>query len=183
MKLNISTLFCLICINGTLLLYNSDSKFSADFFTHNIPRISKTIQTMKFESLLPIKMLEIGSFEGRSALWFLENVLQHESSDLICLDTFNGSEEMSPDLKNTIFENFQLNLKTYIDSGKVKFMRSTSYEGLSELLVANNRKYNNYFDIIYIDGDHTSWATLQDAIFSFNLLKINGLMIFDDYNW
>lgn len=31
-------------------------------------------------------ILEIGSFEGRSAVWFLENVLTHPSAQLVCVD-------------------------------------------------------------------------------------------------
>ena len=35
-----------------------------------------------------VRALEIGSFEGRSAVWFLENVLTHEESTIVCIDSF-----------------------------------------------------------------------------------------------
>lgn len=42
----------------------------------------------------------------------------------------------------------------------------------------NNEKF---FDLIYIDGNHYFDYVLVDAIKSFELLKLGGLMIFDDY--
>jgi len=41
----------------------------------------------------------------------------------------------------------------------------------------------NTFDIIYIDGDHTAAGVLADAVLSFQLLKTDGVLIFDDYRW
>jgi hypothetical protein len=42
---------------------------------------------------------------------------------------------------------------------------------------------DNYFDIIYIDGNHEPEFVLEDAILSFRRLKYEGVMIFDDYGW
>ena len=39
----------------------------------------------------------------------------------------------------------------------------------------------NSYDIIYIDGSHESFDTLEDLVLSSRLLKENGLMIMDDY--
>ena len=39
------------------------------------------------------------------------------------------------------------------------------------------------FDLIYIDGSHQASDVLVDAILSFELLKLGGVMIFDDYIW
>lgn len=38
-----------------------------------------------------VRVLEIGSFEGRSAVWLLENVLTHPTSRLTCVDLFDGA--------------------------------------------------------------------------------------------
>jgi predicted O-methyltransferase YrrM len=53
-------------------------------------------------------------------------------------------------------------------------------KGYSSDVLRDIREYE-HFDFIYIDGSHTSWNTLEDAILSFKLLKPNGVMIFDDY--
>jgi predicted O-methyltransferase YrrM len=39
------------------------------------------------------------------------------------------------------------------------------------------------FDFIYIDGDHSASAVLEDAVLAFAHLKKGGIMIFDDYEW
>ena len=39
------------------------------------------------------------------------------------------------------------------------------------------------YDIIYIDGSHVACDVLLDAVCSFVLLKVNGILMFDDYQW
>ena len=39
------------------------------------------------------------------------------------------------------------------------------------------------YDFIYIDGDHSEKAVWLDAVLSFDILKVGGIMIFDDYTW
>ena len=41
----------------------------------------------------------------------------------------------------------------------------------------------NSFDIIYIDGCHSAYCALADAVLCFELLKEDGILIFDDYLW
>ena len=38
-------------------------------------------------------------------------------------------------------------------------------------------------DLLFIDGNHTAPFVLTDAIMSWYLLKVNGVMSFDDYLW
>lgn len=40
---------------------------------------------------------------------------------------------------------------------------------------------NREFDYIYVDGLHEGTHVLMDAIQSFKILKIDGIMIFDDF--
>jgi len=42
---------------------------------------------------------------------------------------------------------------------------------------------DDFFDIIYIDGNHEPEYVLEDAVLSFRKLKRGGMMIFDDYGW
>jgi hypothetical protein len=39
------------------------------------------------------------------------------------------------------------------------------------------------FDFIYIDGSHFYDDVLIDTLLSWNALKINGFMVWDDYLW
>lgn len=43
--------------------------------------------------------VQIGSFEGGSALWFAEHLLKHPESSMVCVDTWEGSPEIGePDM-------------------------------------------------------------------------------------
>ena len=48
-------------------------------------------------------------------------------------------------------------------------------------LLANGMQ--NYFDFIYVDGSHQAPDVLLDALLSFKLLRVGGLIGFDDYQW
>ena len=43
-------------------------------------------QIIKFDSESELHILEIGSFEGRSTIWFLENLLKNPKSTITCVD-------------------------------------------------------------------------------------------------
>jgi predicted O-methyltransferase YrrM len=56
--------------------------------------------------------------------------------------------------------------------------RLTVLRGKSQLM---RQLPDEEFDVIYIDGEHTSAAVMHDAVLGYELLKVNGLLIFDDY--
>jgi predicted O-methyltransferase YrrM len=39
------------------------------------------------------------------------------------------------------------------------------------------------YDFIYIDASHVAVNVLEDAVLAWRLLKKNGVLIFDDYEW
>ena len=39
------------------------------------------------------------------------------------------------------------------------------------------------YDFIYVDGSHTTKDVLVDAVLSYDLLKLGGIITFDDYLW
>jgi predicted O-methyltransferase YrrM len=115
-----------------------------------------------------IHALEIGSFEGRSAIWFLENILIHPTSSITCVDIF---EE-----KYGYEDKFDRNIEASNFTNRVRKIKGSSQKVLREL------EWNNY-DFIYIDGSHVAKDVLLDAVLSWDLLKIGGTIIFDDYQW
>jgi predicted O-methyltransferase YrrM len=119
-----------------------------------------------------VSALEIGSFEGRSAIWLLNNILTHEDSSLMCVDTFEGSMEHSDAHKHELYERCVSNLSPY---SNVEIVKGSSH--------AVMRTINKKFDFIYIDGDHRAASVLEDAVLAFRLLKFGGILIFDDYLW
>ncbi|MDC2991845.1 class I SAM-dependent methyltransferase, partial [Candidatus Pelagibacter sp.] len=42
---------------------------------------------------------------------------------------------------------------------------------------------HKYFDLIYVDGDHSSDQVKIDLINSWNALKNGGFLVLDDYMW
>lgn len=48
------------------------------------------------------RCLQVGSFEGASALWFAEHLLQHPDSTLICLDTWEGGHDFGNERTPTL---------------------------------------------------------------------------------
>ncbi len=148
--------------------------FTVDWFSHNIP--SWNIYLNNFKNKPNLNFLEIGSFQGRSTVWLLENILTDENSSITCIDTFEGSIEHHIYSKNeliNLFDIFVHNVSTF--KNKINIIRGKSQEVLKLL--------NESFDFIYIDGDHTAVSVIEDAILSFSLLKKGGIMIFDDYEW
>ena len=62
---------------------NLTVSFSTDWFTHNIPSLSYI-----FEQFTPKRILEIGSFEGRSTHFFTEEMLKyHNEIEIHCIDS------------------------------------------------------------------------------------------------
>ena len=68
----------------------------------------------------PERVLEIGSFEGRSTCWLLERT----TAQVTCVDTWEGSDEHTADHKEGLFERFRENIEPWKD--RVTIMRGES---------------------------------------------------------
>ena len=66
--------------------YNKQYTFTVNTFTDKIP--AWTTLLSEFKGKPGINYLEIGTFEGRSALWILENIATHPTSTLTIIDLF-----------------------------------------------------------------------------------------------
>jgi len=152
---------------------SSDKRFSQDWFSSNLPYWSSILEK-NFKDSPNLNFLEIGSFEGRSACWLMDNVLTHETSKLVCVDTFAGSEEHAGMNLSSLRETFDHNIREWKEKIEIHQMKSSA--ALPQFITENRK-----FDVIYIDGSHLACDVMFDAVNSFNLLKVGGLMIFDDY--
>lgn len=136
----------------------------------------------RFKGKPGLMFLEIGPFQGMSTVWLLENILTSDDSSIVCIDTFEGSDEhkvQNVDTKGLI-DIFLENISKY--RNKVVVIKGKSQEELRRDRRDGTGKSFTY-DFIYIDGSHRSPDVLEDAILSFRLLKKGGIMIFDDYKW
>ena len=171
-----------------------------------------------WEQLIPMlperkAFLEIGSFEGRSTVWIVENMMEGKGW-IDCVDTWKGGEEHGDQDMLSVEERFHHNVDVVLGGGTtterasydtgsyhVRFAsegpdaennriykyKSTSTEFLGRKLAAQLRgskpEYIAVYDFIYIDGSHTAPDVLTDACMAWPLLKEGGLMVFDDYLW
>ena len=136
----------------------SEYKFKNFWFLNNIEIINFFLPKSKD---IKFDYLEIGSHEGMSLLNILE---QYKNVYATCIDLWSDAE---------VEKVFDENFKNFKNLEKIK---SDSIIALRKL---NDNKRE--FDYIYIDGLHEGTHVLIDAIQSFKLLKINGIIIFDDF--
>lgn len=125
-----------------------------------------------------VDILEIGSWEGRSAIFFLE-FLPH--ARITCVDSFEGSpllRSVSPwrEALQHVEGRFDRNLSPY--GMRVEKLRSMSIPALFSMFQAQRK-----FDLIYIDGSHDRDDVLMDSILSWRLLKDQGILMWDDYTF
>ncbi|MCF7844518.1 MAG: class I SAM-dependent methyltransferase [Kiritimatiellales bacterium] len=115
-----------------------------------------------------ISVLEIGSYEGKSAIWFLTHILTGTGSTITCIDHWHNVP-----FNESLFDK---NIAAINCSHKVRKIKGYSNEELMKL-------YGEKYDVIFIDGDHSAWGCLSDMVISWSLLKNKGYMIIDDYIW
>ncbi|KAG2501079.1 hypothetical protein HYH03_000897 [Edaphochlamys debaryana] len=147
-----------------------------------------------------LRALEIGCWEGRSAVWLLQHVASHPSARLVCVDPF---DKLYPQFKANR-EAFEHNLAASGQRHRVTHMHMESRRALPRLLLAaegaaegaaagadesapgagsGSGSEAQLFDLIYIDGSHMRADVLSDAVMSWQLLKVGGVLVFDDYEW
>jgi predicted O-methyltransferase YrrM len=107
--------------------------------------------------------LEIGSYEGRSAIWFLEHILTGHGSHLTCIDKQHH-------------ECFDDNTVSFRD--RLTFICGQSFD-----VLRSGRFNTETFDFAYVDGSHKAPDVLQDTVLVFPMIRRGGVMILDDYRW
>lgn len=145
------------------------SAFSTDWFSHRIPQWEQYIKPALAGK--KCRWLELGSYEGRSAIWTLDNILTHAESSIDCVDIWMGQYE----------KNFDGNMK---GRSKVRKYKKNCLEFLANTLDSFQFFGNRcIYDAVYVDADHQAKAALTEACLAWELLKPGGFMIFDDYPW
>jgi predicted O-methyltransferase YrrM len=154
-------------------IYNN-KKISETWSTHNVSFWCYLFSKF-FNFNNNYKILEIGSYEGASSIFFL-NLLKN--SNIYCVDTWSGKFGSGVTKKNVnyfkIEGRFDYNLKEY-QHRLFKFKTESS-------LFFKKKNKDLLFDLIYIDGSHKYIDVLNDAKNGFNHLKNKGIIIFDDFN-
>ena len=142
-----------------------DYDFTSDWHSHCIGQWEELLGRLVGKQGLAF--LEIGSHEGRSALWLLDNVLTDPSASLVCIDQW---------LEAAAERRFDANVAASGRSNQVRKIKSPSRRALPLLAEQS-------LDFAYIDGSHEAADVLLDGLLVLPLIKPGGIMIFDDYEW
>ncbi len=135
-----------------------------------------------------LKVLEVGSYEGRSALAFSASIVQYceHGGTVVCVDPWKPylPEEdvqsndtcrlMEADLKaGTVFNRFVSNTKQADQKAPISFYVGT-LSGALPLLSGEQ------FDLVYIDGSHAYADVFNDISAAKTLVKVGGILCGDD---
>ncbi|KAJ2912125.1 hypothetical protein MD484_g8286, partial [Candolleomyces efflorescens] len=188
---------------------NYDFTPTQDWFSHNIPHWTALFPHIRTESHYVqgngARILEIGSWEGRSAVFVANELCKtraptvlsrdppsvsvpsaptHQHSEVVCIDHFDlFKSEAGKERFGRINHNLSLT------NTKFRIIPEFSVTGLMKLLneaivaESQERVVKQGFDWVYIDGSHRSDDTFLDGELAWRLTRKGGLMIFDDYRW
>ncbi|KIK71957.1 hypothetical protein PAXRUDRAFT_22583, partial [Paxillus rubicundulus Ve08.2h10] len=148
---------------------------SQDWFTSNISSWKNLFSLVTAQEP---RVLEIGSWEGRSAV-FLLSTLCSTGGELVCVDHFDlmGTAE-GRERYRKITHNLALTGRP------TRVLPQFSVPALYTLLQEEmNKDHGAGFDWIYIDGSHRADDTLLDAELAWRLARRGCVFIFDDYKW
>lgn len=152
------------------------TEFSTNWTTGNFPLWVSILSEHRSRIA---DVLEVGSWEGRSAVFFLNFM---PNCKITCVDTFAGAPEAhmgDPNYVETlklVEHRFDRNLERF--GARMEKVKSRSVPAL-DTLAARGRRY----DLIYIDGSHHRNDVLVDSLLAWPLLNPGGILIWDDYQW
>jgi len=126
-----------------------------------------------------IHCLQIGAYTGDASAWLMENILFNPKSTLTDVDTWAGSNEPAHDALNwnEVEQAYDSKTLSYRESGRIIKKKMTSNEFFA------STESQKLFDFIYVDGDHEAVPVLRDGMNAIEVLKIGGVLAFDDYEW
>lgn len=154
-------------------------EFTTDWFSGAAPFWSALIKERK-----PSRFLEIGSYEGRSSCFLIDEAASRWPIELHCVDSWKGGLEHDRSAMSAVEARFDSNIARARAKARhpVRFHKhkALSTLALSKLIASGG---SGYFDLIYVDGSHQAPDVLADAVLAFALLRVGGLLIFDDYLW
>ncbi len=149
--------------------------YTVDHFTESTAvHMKDYFNHLKYTENMKLEFLDIGSFEGKSTIFQLENALQHADSRITCIDTWEDVFDKSIESNDGVFNRFRQNISPY--ESKVSVVRGRTQDTLLSAEVVSKK-----YDFIYVDASRCSRDVLGTAVLVFPLLKIGGVILFNDY--
>lgn len=147
------------------MCFPDETAYTSDWAKHFLANAERHLLPLAGR---PLKVLEIGVFEGRSARWLFQHLLTHPESRYVGIDAWgwdDGTEERA-----------HANLAPFLD--RIEF-----HKGDSRWVLRDGQWKPGSFDLVYIDGCHRALSVLTDSVLAWPLLKVGGLCVWDDYQW
>lgn len=138
----------------------SGKDLSTDWLTGKLPYWFMALE--KFEAR-QVSVLEVGAFEGRSTIAFLEMLPQ---ARVTAIDVFPDDTEAK----------FDKNTEPYGE-------RCRKYNGRALGILDRMNGQDRKFHVIYLDASKKRQNVLALSVAAWPLLRINGIMIWDDFKW
>lgn len=144
-----------------------------------------------------LRYLEIGVNEGASMIWALHclDLIRAVGVDSYRISSGPRHEERQKSLTNSrrlMLQNIalaekNLNLREgFVDLHFVVsrhfLMQAAENTRTSVFQPTDNEPESPYFDLIYVDGDHSGSGTMRDLVLSFDVLAVGGVIVIDDLN-
>ena len=124
------------------------------------------------------RILEIGSWEGRSATFLLTSPLCANGGSIVCIDHFDlFATPAGKERYERVLHNLSLTGRPF------RVIEKFSVPGLMTLLEEAIKSETTGFDWLYIDGSHRADDTFLDAELAWRLANEGAIFIFDDYLW
>ncbi len=160
-----SAVFLELARSGPWMAWFENKEFTEDWTTPHFPRWIRSFSSRRQH---PLNILEIGSFEGRSAIFWLRFF---PNCRLTCADPFVATAMHDGEATE---RRFDANLSEFDG-------RFTKIKGASARVLVELAEAGQHYDLIYIDGSHRRDDVMIDALLAWKILRDGGLMVFDDY--
>lgn len=162
-----------------------DFRLNTNWFKRRNLVTWSTFFPKEFSSKKPVNMIQIGVWEGADLVWCLQNILGHPDSRVVAIDPWLEDRKRDQSKVDVIYEHALHNLHYW--KKKIHIIKEKSQVALPELIekgisIDGKPITKGDFDLIVIDGEHHAPAVYSDAMNSFELIRENGWMVFDDYH-
>ena len=127
----------------------------------------------------PLRMLDIGGYEGEITAWFLNNLATNPESHVYVIDTWKESSKVGIDYKK-IRRTFQQTIKKTGKETQCEVLPVTREDGLYHLL---DMLEEESIDVAFVDASQDPQEFMTDAILIWKLMRKGGIVIFDDYTF
>lgn len=154
-------------------------EFTSDWFSRHQKLWDSLVEEVK-----PKRILEIGAFEGKATTYLIEKCGQWDITEIFCVDMWDDNlvhSDVQTELMEDVRARFDKNIriaqsKTQYDVTVYPFA-ADSVIGCGQIAAQGIRD----FDLVYVDGSHIASTVFFDAAMAFQLCRVGGAIIFDDY--